>query len=124
RFFDVNDLAALRMDEAGVFDSTHRLIFELVERGMIDGLRIDHVDGLYDPQAYLERLQPKSLYVVVEKILATYERLPEAWPVHGTTGYEFAALTTSWLVCNDYETRMTRPYRPFHASAATFAAVA
>jgi (1->4)-alpha-D-glucan 1-alpha-D-glucosylmutase len=69
------------MDEAGVFDSTHRLIFELVERGMIDGLRIDHVDGLYDPQAYLERLQTKSLYVVVEKILAPYERLPETWPV-------------------------------------------
>jgi (1->4)-alpha-D-glucan 1-alpha-D-glucosylmutase len=124
RFFDVNDLAALRMDEAGVFDSTHQLIFELVERGMIDGLRIDHVDGLYDPHAYLERLQAKQVYIVVEKILAGYERLPEAWPVQGTTGYEFAALTTSWLVCNEHEARMTRRYRQFTESDAPFEQVA
>jgi (1->4)-alpha-D-glucan 1-alpha-D-glucosylmutase len=124
RFFDVNDLAALRMDESGVFDSTHRLVFELIERGMIDGLRIDHVDGLYDPHAYLERLQTKPLYVVVEKILAAYERMPETWPVHGTTGYEFAALTTSWLVCNEHETRMTRRYRQFTESDATFEQIA
>src|SRR5262245_8321587 len=124
RFFDVNDLAALRMDEAGVFDSTHKLIFELVERGMIDGLRIDHIDGLYDPQAYLERLHAKSLYVVVEKILAPHERLPETWPVQGTTGYEFAALTTSWLVCNDYEVRMTRRYRQFTEGDASFEQIA
>jgi (1->4)-alpha-D-glucan 1-alpha-D-glucosylmutase len=133
RFFDVNDLAALRMDEAGVFDATHQLIFELIERGMIDGLRIDHVDGLYDPQAYLERLQQrfgstesqaKPLYLVVEKILAAYERLPEAWPVHGTTGYEFAALTTSWLVSNEDEVRMTRRYRQFTESDASFEQIA
>ncbi len=124
RFFDVNDLAALRMDEAGVFDSTHQLTFELIERGMIDGLRIDHVDGLYDPQAYLERLQSKPLYVVVEKILAPYERLPETWPVHGTTGYEFAALTTNWLVCNEFEVRMTRRYRQFTESDASFEQIA
>jgi (1->4)-alpha-D-glucan 1-alpha-D-glucosylmutase len=124
RFFDVNDLAALRMDDAGVFDNTHRLTFELIERGLINGLRIDHVDGLYDPQAYLERLQSKSLYVVVEKILAAHERLPEAWPVHGTTGYEFAAITTSWLVCNEHEARMTRRYRQFTESDATFEEIA
>ncbi len=124
RFFDVNDLAALRMDESGVFDNTHRLTFELIERGLIDGLRIDHVDGLYDPHAYLERLQAKSKYIVVEKILAPYERLPEAWPVQGTTGYEFGALTTSWLVCNDYEVRMTRRYRQFTEHDATFEQVA
>jgi malto-oligosyltrehalose synthase len=124
RFFDVNDLAALRMDETGVFDSTHRLIFELIDRGLIDGLRIDHVDGLYDPEAYLERLQWKPLYVVVEKILAPHERLPETWPVQGTTGYEFAALTTSWLVCNDYEARMTRRYRQFTESDASFEQIA
>jgi (1->4)-alpha-D-glucan 1-alpha-D-glucosylmutase len=124
RFFDVNDLAALRMDETGVFDSTHKLIFELIDRGLIDGLRIDHVDGLYDPEAYLERLQWRPLYVVVEKILAPYERLPETWPVQGTTGYEFAALTTSWLVCNEYEVRMTRRYRQFTESDATFEQIA
>ncbi|HEY7640612.1 MAG TPA: malto-oligosyltrehalose synthase [Steroidobacteraceae bacterium] len=124
RFFDVNDLAALRMDETGVFDSTHRLIFELIDRGLVDGLRIDHVDGLYDPEAYLERLQWKPLYVVVEKILAPHERLPETWPVSGTTGYEFAALTTSWLVCNEYEVRMTRRYRQFTESDAPFEQIA
>jgi (1->4)-alpha-D-glucan 1-alpha-D-glucosylmutase len=124
RFFDVNDLAALRMDESGVFDSTHRFTFELIEQGMIDGLRIDHVDGLYDPQAYLERLQQKQLYIVVEKILAAHERLPEAWPVHGTTGYEFAALTTSWLVCDEYEARMTRRYRQFTESNEPFEQIA
>ena len=124
RFFDVNDLAALRMDEAAVFDATHRLIFELVERGMIDGLRVDHVDGLYDPQAYLERLQQHSRYVVVEKILASYERLPETWPVHGTTGYEFAALTTGWLVSSDDEVRMTRRYRQFTESDESFEQIA
>jgi (1->4)-alpha-D-glucan 1-alpha-D-glucosylmutase len=124
RFFDVNDLAALRMDETGVFDSTHRLIFELIDRGLVDGLRIDHVDGLYDPEVYLQRLQWKPLYVVVEKILALHERLPETWPVSGTTGYEFGALTTSWLVCNEYEVRMTRRYRQFTESDATFEQIA
>ena len=124
RFFDVNDLAALRMDETGVFDSTHQLIFELIDRGLIDGLRIDHVDGLYDPEAYLERLQWQPMYVVVEKILAPYERLPETWPVQGTTGYEFAAITTSWLVCSDYEVRMTRRYRQFTESDTTFEQIA
>ncbi|HEX7114450.1 MAG TPA: malto-oligosyltrehalose synthase [Steroidobacter sp.] len=129
RFFDVNDLAALRMNEREVFESTHALIFELLEQGKIEGLRIDHVDGLYDPQAYLERLQkraganesqPKPLYVLVEKILAAHERLPESWPVHGTTGYEFAGLLASWLVCADEQARMTRRYRQFVESDVPF----
>jgi (1->4)-alpha-D-glucan 1-alpha-D-glucosylmutase len=133
RFFDINDLAALRMDEPAVFDSTHQLIFELLERGRIDGLRIDHSDGLYDPQAYFVRLQqrcgateqdPRPLYVVTEKILATHERLPESWPVHGTTGYDFAALTTSWLVYGGEEVRMTRRYRQFTGTEASFEQIA
>jgi (1->4)-alpha-D-glucan 1-alpha-D-glucosylmutase len=122
RFFDVNDLAALRMNERAVFDVTHRFIFELVDAGAIDGLRIDHSDGLYDPEIYFERLQqrsgadesnPRPLYVVTEKILADHERLPETWKVHGTTGYEFAALSTGWLVCGENEAVMTRRYRQF-----------
>lgn len=121
RFFDVNNLAALRMDEKEVFDSAHALIFELIDAGKIDGLRIDHSDGLYDPQTYFERLQrryaqddnPRPLYVVTEKILAAHERLPESWLVHGTTGYEFAALATGWLVCSDEESQVTRRYRAF-----------
>jgi len=119
RFFDVNDLAALRMNEKAVFDSTHALIFELIEQGAIDGLRIDHSDGLYDPKAYFERLQERfrkgderrSLYIVTEKILAAHESLPDSWAVHGTTGYEFAALVTSWLVCGGEERRLTARYR-------------
>jgi (1->4)-alpha-D-glucan 1-alpha-D-glucosylmutase len=129
RFFDVNDLAALRMDDERVFAATHQLIFELIERGALDGLRIDHSDGLYDPQIYFERLQrrfgadehdPKPLYVVTEKILATHERLPEAWPVHGTTGYDFAALSTAWLVCGGEEPRTTRRYRQFTENDTSF----
>ncbi|MGH8177962.1 MAG: malto-oligosyltrehalose synthase [Steroidobacter sp.] len=133
RFFDVNDLAALRMDEREVFESTHRFIFELIEQGCIDGLRIDHSDGLYDPEAYFERLQRrfgandeqrKPLYVVTEKILATHERLPESWLVQGTTGYEFAALSTTWLVCGDEEVRTTRRYRQFTENEASFDEIA
>lgn len=121
RFFDVNNLAALRMDEKEVFDAAHALIFGLIDDGKIEGLRIDHSDGLYDPQAYFERLQRRyahdddlrPLYVVTEKILAAHERLPENWLVHGTTGYEFAALATGWLVCSEEEARITRRYRSF-----------
>lgn len=132
RFFDVNDLAALRMNEPGVFEITHKLIFELIDAGSIDGLRIDHSDGLYDPEEYFQRLQQRfgggpgdrPLYVVTEKILAAHERLPESWLVHGTTGYDFAALATTWLVCGDEETRMTRRYRQFTENEATFEALA
>jgi len=120
RFFDVNDLAALRMNEPAVFEETHALIFELIERGQIDGLRIDHSDGLFDPLEYFERLQrrfghpaEKPLYIVTEKILAIHERLPEAWPVHGTTGYDFTALANGWLVNAEHEDALTRTYRQF-----------
>jgi len=101
RFFDVNQLAALRMEDPVVFDEVHRFIFELVERGAATGLRIDHVDGLYAPREYLRRLHgrgPAPLYVVVEKILGADEQLPADWPVHGTTGYEFAAVVNNLFV--------------------------
>ena len=132
RFFDVNDLAALRMNELSVFEITHKLIFELIDAGAIDGLRIDHSDGLYDPEEYFLWLQQRfgggadsrPLYVVTEKILAAHERLPESWLVHGTTGYDFAALASTWLVCGDEESRMTRRYRQFTENEATFEALA
>lgn len=128
RFFDVNDLAALRMNERSVFEVTHQLIFELVDAGSIDGLRIDHSDGLYDPEEYFLWLQERfgggperrPLYVVTEKILAAHERLPESWLVHGTTGYDYAALQTAWLVCGDEELRMTRRYRSFTENETSF----
>jgi (1->4)-alpha-D-glucan 1-alpha-D-glucosylmutase len=101
RFFDITELAAVRMEDPGVFEDTHRLLLRLVREGKIAGLRIDHPDGLRDPAAYLRRLQERCLaalgvgdprplfYVVVEKILQSGEELRSDWPTHGTTGYDF-----------------------------------
>ncbi|MGI5940479.1 MAG: malto-oligosyltrehalose synthase [Thermoleophilia bacterium] len=92
RFFDINHLIGVKVEDEEVFEETHRLIFELAEAGMIDGIRIDHIDGLRDPKTYLERLRariPSDMYVVVEKILGCNEMLPSGWPVAGTTGYDF-----------------------------------
>jgi malto-oligosyltrehalose synthase len=98
RFFNIDQLAALKIEDPEVFEASHRLILDLTARGRIQGLRIDHVDGLTDPKAYLDRLQrrlaevrsdPEPMYVVVEKILIGEENLPDSWPVAGTTGYEF-----------------------------------
>ncbi len=101
RFFDVNDLAALRMEDPEVFEEVHRFALDLVQRGGPTGLRIDHVDGLYDPAEYLKRLQARcgeDFYIVVEKILGAGEQLPATWPVAGTTGYEFAAVINNLFV--------------------------
>ena len=99
RFFDINDLIGLRVEDPKVLEARHALIFRLIHEQKVSGLRIDHVDGLHDPQAYLQELQararsgddsePSRLYIVVEKILAEGETLPESWPVSGTTGYDF-----------------------------------
>jgi (1->4)-alpha-D-glucan 1-alpha-D-glucosylmutase len=90
RFFDVGTLAAVRVEDPEVFDATHRLLVRLVHDGTVDGLRIDHPDGLADPQGYLERLAEATddAWVVVEKILAPTEELPEDWATAGTTGYD------------------------------------
>lgn len=97
RFFDVNDLAAIRVEEPEVHAAVHAWVEGAVAKGWIEGLRIDHVDGLYDPQGYLERL-PAGCWVLVEKILAEDEPLPPSWPVAGTTGYEFLNLVLGVLV--------------------------
>ena len=91
RFFDVTSLAGLRAEDPQVFGDTHRLILRLVRDGAVDGLRVDHVDGLADPAGYLDRLRDASggCYVVVEKILGSGEELPEGWAAAGTTGYDF-----------------------------------
>lgn len=90
RFFSINDLISLRIERAEVFNHTHALLLRLFREGHFTGFRIDHIDGLYDPAAYLERLraQVPDAYLVVEKILAAEEPLP-AWPIEGTTGYDF-----------------------------------
>ncbi len=111
RFFDVNTLAALRMERPEVFEATHRKILHWLQDGWITGLRIDHPDGLSDPQAYFAQLQaryaqqaivagqpPRALYLLVEKIQAEHEQLPDDWAVHGDTGYRFGALVNGLLV--------------------------
>jgi len=98
RFFDINDLIGLRMEYEPLFRAAHVKLIELAERGMIDGVRLDHIDGLLDPQQYLLHLRAatansaRPLYLVVEKILARQEWLSPEWPVDGSTGYEFLAL--------------------------------
>lgn len=90
RFFDVDTLAALRVEDDDVFDQTHRLLLDLYREGLIDGFRIDHPDGLANPRAYLQRLHRATdgAWVVVEKILEPHERLPESFRCSGTTGYD------------------------------------
>lgn len=104
RFFEVTGLIGVRVEDEAIFDDAHRLILELVRDGSVDGLRIDHVDGLADPLGYLERLREATgpeCYITVEKILASGEQLPEGWPVSGTTGYEFIATLSQALVDNE-----------------------
>ena len=92
RFFDVGTLAAVRVEDPAVFDATHALLTDLVRSGAVDGLRIDHPDGLADPSGYLSRLAAATddAWVAVEKILAPAEELPDDWATAGTTGYEAA----------------------------------
>ncbi len=105
RFFDVNELAAVRMEDPVVFNATHGLLRELWHARLIEGVRVDHADGLYDPAEYFRRLRdvltPESdqqrPWMLVEKILGVGEKLRTDWSVDGTTGYEFGALVTGWL---------------------------
>ena len=91
RFFCVNGLISLRVEDEHVLNYTHRLIFDLIAKRVVTGLRIDHVDGLYDPASYLQKVREKAPanYLMVEKILNLQEDLPASWPVQGTTGYDF-----------------------------------
>ena len=100
RFFDVDSLIGLRIEEPDVFRDTHALVLRWVRQGQVDGLRIDHPDGLWDPAAYFARLRAEApnAWIVAEKILEPDELLPTSWPIHGTTGYRFANLATGLLV--------------------------
>ncbi|MGA8539739.1 MAG: malto-oligosyltrehalose synthase [Terriglobales bacterium] len=132
RFFDTNDLAGLRMEDETVFQATHRLVLRLVAEDKVNGLRLDHPDGLYNPAQYFERLKASiaaakqnsanesqdspphaSEYVVIEKILTGSERLPADWPVCGTTGYDFANLVNGLFVDSTAARRFERVYRNF-----------
>ncbi|HWD57038.1 MAG TPA: malto-oligosyltrehalose synthase, partial [Stellaceae bacterium] len=125
RFFNINDLAGLRIELPELFAATHRLVFALAERGDIDGLRIDHIDGLFDPGAYAAALRqrfPAPFYLVVEKILARYETLPE-WPIDGSTGYDFVNQVLGLFVDPDGERAMTRLYARLTGRTEEFDAV-
>ncbi|KJS33557.1 MAG: hypothetical protein VR64_02045 [Desulfatitalea sp. BRH_c12] len=125
RFFDINELITLRQELPTVFEHTHHLIVKLVREGVFDGLRVDHVDGLFDPRDYLEHLRRScaDTYIVAEKILGTDEALPEEWPVQGTTGYEFAAHSNALFCCPDHETALTDLYAQWTGNQESFAAI-
>lgn len=128
RFFDINTLAAVRMEREAVFEATHHTIFGWLRDGKVAGLRVDHPDGLCDPQGYFLRLQsryvntmrslegedgPRALYVAIEKILAEHERLPHDWPIHGGTGYRFSNLVNGLFVDGHHEEAFDRLYADF-----------
>jgi (1->4)-alpha-D-glucan 1-alpha-D-glucosylmutase len=108
RFFDVNTLAGLRVEDAGTFEAIHRLVKRLIADGQLQGLRLDHIDGLRDPAQYFQRLRrlirdargrsAEPFYVVIEKILCEQEKLPNFAGVHGTTGYEWMNVITQVLI--------------------------
>lgn len=120
RFFDINDLAGLRTQNETVLEATHRQVIDWAAAGKIDGFRVDHPDGLYDPHGYLTWLRRQLTavgrphhYIVVEKILAAHEHLPRGWPVDGTTGYEFTFAVNGLFVYTPAEPELDRAYRTF-----------
>jgi (1->4)-alpha-D-glucan 1-alpha-D-glucosylmutase len=129
RFFDINTLAAIRVELPEVFDATHQLLWRLLESGAVTGLRIDHPDGLYDPRGYFTQLQqnfarltrtalPKDgrgVYLLAEKILSPGEVLCEDWPIHGTTGYDFTTQVTQLLIDAANEKAFSETYQKFLA---------
>jgi (1->4)-alpha-D-glucan 1-alpha-D-glucosylmutase len=128
RFFNINDLAGLRMELPEVFDRTHALLFRLLREEVISGVRVDHIDGLFDPRRYLICLREKSpqpeFYCVVEKILARHENLCRDWPVQGTTGYDFTNLVLGMLIDSAGEEAFTRSYAEFTGVAREYSGIA
>ena len=127
RFFDISDLAGIRVGDSRIFDATHRYLGELIEAGTVQGIRIDHIDGLADPKEYCRMLKDFAatrsadrakdgrhpVFIVVEKILARHERLREDWDVDGTTGYDYLALSNGLFLDIDGEAAVERVWRRF-----------
>jgi (1->4)-alpha-D-glucan 1-alpha-D-glucosylmutase len=134
RFFTITDLVGMRVEDSQVFDATHTLILRLIARGAVSGLRIDHIDGLRDPLAYLKRLQERAAaedaiqageqeYVLVEKILARNEDFPTDWPVAGTTGYDYLNFANRIFVQPDGAKEIDRIYSQFISRQLKFSEV-
>ena len=131
RFFDINDLAGLRVENPATFRATHSLVARLIEAGELQGLRIDHIDGLRDPAQYTRRLRQlirkqghrHPFYVVVEKILADGEPMPAFPGVAGTTGYEWLNVISRVLVEGEGLERLERSWRDFTGERSDFAAM-
>jgi (1->4)-alpha-D-glucan 1-alpha-D-glucosylmutase len=125
RFFDVNTLVALRMENPQAFADTHALILRWLREGVLDGIRIDHPDGLQDPKDYFERLraEARDVWIVAEKILERGEKLRSEWPIDGTTGYDFLNQAGALLVDRDNEEAFTRIYAEFTGEPTDYKAV-
>ena len=125
RFFDIGELAGVRVEDPDVFEATHARVLELVSAGLVDGLRIDHPDGLANPREYLDRLRGRGVERIwVEKILEPGERLRANWPVEGTTGYEFANDVTALFVDPAGKQPLTELYAELTGERRRFAEVA
>ncbi|WP_276496591.1 malto-oligosyltrehalose synthase [Pontibacter litorisediminis] len=122
RFFTVNDLICLRMEHPEVFEQYHQFIKMLCDQELVQGLRVDHVDGLFDPATYLKRLRQLAgpeQYLVVEKILEGEEHLPENWPIQGNSGYDFLAWVSNLYTSGKARAQITQVYSRLVADAAT-----
>ena len=126
RFFDINTLVGLRVERPHVFDATHKRILEWLATGGIDGVRVDHPDGLRDPQQYFQRLRERApdAWIVAEKILQPGEALRESWPIEGTTGYDFLNLCNGLMAHGEGLRELTEIYKGFTGAEADFAEIA
>jgi (1->4)-alpha-D-glucan 1-alpha-D-glucosylmutase len=122
RFFAVSTLAALRIEDEKVFNEVHALVRKWIQKGWLDGLRVDHPDGLRDPEEYLQRLRALApdAWIVVEKILQPGELLPGSWPVQGTTGYEFLNQVNRLFIDSSGEKVLTELYSEFTGEPVDF----
>jgi len=126
RFFDVNSLVGIRIERAHVFDATHRRILDWVRDGVLDGVRVDHPDGLRDPLQYFTRLRQRApdAWIVGEKILEPGEYLRANWPIEGTSGYDFLNVCNVWLIQPEGLKELTQIYGDFTKESTDFAAIA
>ena len=125
RFFDVNTLVGLRMESPQVFSDTHAVILNWLREGVLDGIRVDHPDGLLDPREYFERLRKESpdVWILGEKILEPGEKLRREWPINGTTGYDYLNEVNGLFVDRAQEAEINRLYHDFTSASTDYAAV-